>query len=802
MEQPVSIVAKGFRLDEKVVSGIKKLLDEGYGIPYISAYRRDVSGGLDEILIAALRDGIGYFSELEERKREILAALEQKSELTDSLRENIAKCGNRAELEDLYFPYKSKKRTKVEIARKLGLEPLAQRIWAQADDQEDVENICRSYLKPGDEHGEAEILESALAIVAEYIIQSPEVRHDVRDITWREGELYYKRNPKSNRPIPMQSVPEPVSNVSHHRFMELWRSEAREQIILHIKVDENEILKVLDQAVLKNEKSIWRAHLVTTIRDAYERILAGQIEREIVQELKRRADEKAIALIDSNLQTLLLKPPLPGRVVLALSHNSADELQTVVIDQLGRLLEHQTMITPVTVEGKQSLIKFVEDEIGMHNVEAVAVDDSEAGLEIEKLLKMNLENRGLARITVECVKSDVAAILADSDLAREEYPKLYPQARRAISLARRLQDPLAEIAKVDIERLELGQYQKEVDQNLLNQKLKEAVYFSVNRIGVDANSASWPLMACICGLDAAKARAIVEYRRNEGPILTRAQLTQIPGIDEKIFEQSAPFIRVAGDEPLDATPVHPKHYELARRIAADLKKPLTELFGKNNILNAEEIARYIGGDICENDVKGVLRALSKAGHDPRFDVARAKVGREREKSQERKKERQQQPDRPKPVEIEVGMELEGTIRNITEFGVFVDIGGRREGMIHVSELDHRFVKDPNEIVKSGEKVRVKVIEIDDDKKRIKLSRKALLEAPPPVERSPREQEREREQQPRDRERRDSQPPRDFNGNRGSRNQKPVEYKDSGASIGKGRLADLLSGFMEKDKSSK
>jgi len=802
MEQPVSIVAKEFRLDAKVVSGIKQLLDEGYGIPYIAAYRRDVSGGLDELQIAAIRDGIGYFSELEERKREILAALEQKGELTPSLRSGVVNCGNRAELEDLYFPYKSKKRAKVEIARKLGLEPLAQRIWEQGDEQEDVETICRTYLKPGDEHGEAEILESALAIVAEYIVQSPEVRHDVRDITWREGELYYKRNPKCNRPIPMQSVPEPVSGVSHHRFMELWRSEVREQIILHIKVDENEVLKVLDKAVLKNEKSVWRPHLVTTIRDSYERILAGQIEREIVQELKRRADEKAVALIDSNLQALLLKPPLPGRVVLALSHNSADELQTVVIDQLGRLLEHQTMITPVTVEAKQALIKFVEDEIGMHNVEAVAIDDSEAGFEIEKLLKINLENRGLGRITVECVKSDVAAILADSELAREEYPKLYPQARRAISLARRLQDPLAEIVKVDVEKLELGQYQKEVDQNLLNGKLREAVYFSVNRVGADANAASWPYLACICGLDAAAARAIVDYRRNEGPITSRAQLAQIPGIDAKAFEQAAPFIRVAGDEALDATPVHPRHYELARRIAADLKKTLTELFGKNNILNPEEIARYIGGEIGEHDVKCVLRALSKAGHDPRFDVARAKVGREREKSQEHRKERE--PNRPKPVEIEVGMEIEGTVRNVAEFGVFVDIGGRREGMIHVSELDHRFIKDPGEIVKTGDKVRVKVIEIDD-KKRIKLSRKALLEAPPQPERAPREQEREREQPPRERERRerDSQPPREFGGRgRGERNQKPVEYKDSGASIGKGRLADLLSGFMEKEKSSK
>ncbi len=788
MVRPTPILAKELKLEESIVERIKQLLDDGYSIPYIARYRKDDTGAMDEASLFALRDAFGMFAEVDERRLEIMRDLEQKGILDDTLKSAVVACKNRADLEDLFLPFRAKKRTKVEIAKKLGLEPLAERIMAQGDEMEDVDGICRGFLSEGDSDV-SDILESALAIVSEKIAQSHDVRQEVRDVSWREGEIFCRRSSKSTKPIPMSSVPEPLSKVSHHKFIDMWRSQRRDELKMHIKVNETEVLKVLDSVVLKNEKSIWRSHLVTAIRDTYERLLASQIEREIMLALKRRSDEKAISLIESNLQTILLQPPLPGRNVLVLNLNSTDELQIIVLDALGNLFEHQTMISPATVENKQAMLRFVDEVIERHKVEAVAIGDTLNGADICKLVKDHLANNGLGKVRVELMKTDVAEMHSKSDEGSNEYKDLYPTAVKAISIGRRMLDPLSEIIKVDLSRLELGQYQHELDQKLLNNKIEDVAEFCINRVGVCANTANYHMLAYVAGLDSEKARAIVQYRKENDPFESREALKTALDIDEKTFEQMAGFVRVNGDVPLDATAVHPRHYALVEKIAEEQGSDVKGLIGNGKVLSLLDKKKYVGEEIGEAGLDVVVYGLAKAGRDPRFEISSSKPAGAKKKKSDR-------PRRPKarPVEINVGMEIEGTVKNIAEFGVFVDIGGRREGMIHVSELAHAFVRDPNEILQPGDKVKVKVIEIDDDKKRIKLSRKQLLDPPPPEERQERPSQSEGRPRP--------EPRRDRGGRGGRSESRGYAPKEEKNAIASGRMAELLKGMLAKDEKEK
>ncbi|MBE0598215.1 MAG: RNA-binding transcriptional accessory protein [Desulfuromonadales bacterium] len=685
------------------------LFAEGATVPFIARYRKERTGELDEVQVRLIEERLAYFTELEERRETILRSIDEQGKLTPELRARIAAVRQKTELEDLYLPYKPKRRTKATIARERGLEPLADLVAAQALTSGTPQEAALPFVNP--ELGVADAaaaLEGAGHILAERLADDADARAEVRQLTWEEGVLVSEVAPawvaKVSKFEMYYDYREPLKSIPSHRMLAMRRGEKEEVLRLSLLAPEPFILLRLKARLLRGE-SIFRPLLERVADDAYRRLIAPSIEVELRLEAKRRADEAAIAVFADNLRNLLLQPPAGGKRVLGIDPGLRTGAKLAAVDATGRFLGHAT-IYPHTGEAKavaarQELLRLAAEG----EAQMVAVGNGTAGRETELFARLALQEAGRT-LPIVLVNEAGASIYSASDIAREEFPDLDLTIRGAISIARRLQDPLAELVKIDPKSIGVGQYQHDVSQPALKKSLDAVVESCVNWVGVDLNTASWALLSYVSGIGESLARGIVAYRDGHGAFLSRKDLLKVPRFGAKAFEQAAGFLRLRGGaNPLDNTAVHPERYRLVERMAADLGCTVAELTADPQRLGRIELKQYVSDEVGLPTLKDILEELKKPGRDPRAEFQAVAF----------------RDDVREMGDLKEGMILQGTVTNVTAFGAFVDIGVHQDGLVHVSHLANRFIRDPHEAVKVGQIVRVKVLTVDLQRKRIALS---------------------------------------------------------------------------------
>ena len=685
------------------------LLNEGGTVPFIARYRKEQTGELDEVQIRQIEDLLAYHRELTERKSTVLKSIEEQGKLSPELRDRIEACRKKTELEDLYLPYKPKRRTKATIARERGLEPLAELIAAQDLAAGSPARIAAPFVNPelGVPDADAAI-EGAAHILAERLSEDADLRGMVRDLTRDQGvfsaKLLGEGLDREGKFKMYYDYQEPLKSIPSHRMLAMRRGEKDAVLRLVLLAPEEEILGRLKLATIKRE-SIFREILEAAAADAYKRLIAPSIEVELRLEAKTRADEAAIAVFAQNLRNLLLLPPAGGRRVLGIDPGLRTGCKLAAISETGRFLE-QTTIYPHTGGPKAQaagaeLARLVE----RHDCRLIAIGNGTGGRETEIFVRQALKDAGVQAETV-MVNEAGASIYSASEIAREEFPELDLTIRGAISIGRRLQDPLAELVKIDPKSIGVGQYQHDVNQALLKKALDAVVESCVNFVGVDLNSASWALLSYVAGVSENQGRAIVRHRDESGAFPTRQSLLKVARFGPKAFEQAAGFLRIRGGEnPLDNTAVHPENYAVVEKMAADLGVDVTRLVTEPGLSAGIKIERYVTDAVGLPTLTDILKELKKPGRDPREQFQSASF----------------RDDVMTINDLKEGMILQGVVTNVAAFGAFVDIGVHQDGLVHVSQLSHRFMKDPNEAVKVGEIVKVKVLSADPERKRISLS---------------------------------------------------------------------------------
>ena len=685
------------------------LLDEGATVPFIARYRKERTGELDEVQIRALAERLEYFRDLEERKTTVLATIAEQGKLTDTLKVRIDQTRQKTELEDLYLPYKPRRRTKATIARERGLEPLADLIAAQQPTAGTPQEAAAPFVDPEREIPDAEAaLAGAGHILSERLSEDADARAMVRSLSWQEGVIVSRVAPEKAGTVSKFEMyydyREPIRLIPSHRMLAMRRGEKEEVLRLTLEAPEEEIVRRLTGRLIVGE-SIFRPLLESVAPDAYRRLIAPSIEVELRLEAKKIADETAIGVFADNLRNLLLAPPAGGRRVLGIDPGLRTGSKLAAVDGTGRFLEHAT-IYPHTGEGRipqdrRELLRLVQE----HAAEMIAIGNGTAGREMDAFVRATLREAGLS-LPVVMVNEAGASVYSASDLAREEFPELDLTVRGAISIARRLQDPLAELVKIDPKSIGVGQYQHDVNQSALKKALDAVVESCVNFVGVDLNTASWALLASVSGIGESLAKAVVRHRDKEGPFTTRKALLDVPRFGARAFEQAAGFLRIRGGaEPLDNTAVHPERYSLVARMAADLGISVGSLASDPALSGRIELRRYVSEEVGMPTLRDILEELKKPGRDPRagFETATFRE------------------DVREIADLKEGMILQGSVTNVAAFGAFVDIGVHQDGLVHISHLAGRFVKDPHQVVKVGQIVKVKVLSVDPARKRISLS---------------------------------------------------------------------------------
>ena len=693
-----------------------ELLDGGGTVPFIARYRKEVTGNLDEVKVREIEEQLAYFRELAARRETILHSIEEQGKLTDELKARIEKCLDKSELEDLYLPYKPKRRTKATMAREKGLEPLAQYLWAQQKTELRLADYALTFVDT--EKGVAtadEALEGARHIVAEIISEDADLRKALRQLMFDEAVITSR---KSSDAVDEQQkfamyyeYREPVKTIPSHRMLAIRRGETENVLFFLMELEPERAVNLLNSRILRAQGD-WTPQLTLAIDDAWQRLLNSSIQGEIRLELKKRSDADAIAVFRDNLHNLLLSPPAGPVSVLGIDPGLRTGCKLAIVDETGKFLAHDVMYPFTSKSGLEQAAKVMEKLIAAHNVRAIAIGNGTAGRETDQFVRDFLRERKLDNIFAVTVSESGASIYSASDIARQEFPELDLTVRGAISIARRLQDPLSELVKVDPKSIGVGQYQHDVDQRNLQQSLETVIESCVNRVGVDLNTSSWTLLRYVAGVTERTAVNIVKYRDENGRFHSRAQLMKVPGVGPKTFEQAAGFLRIRdGENPLDMTAVHPESYPVVEQIASSLKTPVRELIQRPELLANVDRTQLTAGTFTLNDI---LDELKKPGRDPRdkfvapsFDEGVREI-----------------------ADAQPGMILEGVVTNVTKFGAFVDIGVHQDGLVHISELSNHFIKEPSDAVKVGQIVKVKVLSADVKTKRIALSIKALLEASP------------------------------------------------------------------------
>ena len=706
---PIQLIAQRLNLREKQVEQTIALLDEGATIPFISRYRKEATGGLDEVAVAAVAEQHRQLDELEHRKAFVLETIEAQGALTDELRARITACWDATEIEDIYLPFKPKRRTRAQMAREKGLEPLAQRLLLRPNS--DPEQEAEGFLT--DEVGTVdEALQGARDIIAEQISEDEHSRQTLRRIYSREAVITSKavkgksETPEAAKYRDYFEWSEPLKRCTSHRLLAMRRGES--EGVLRVTITPADDERATEQVARRYVKSGTRAaeQVEMAAGDAYKRLVRPSIETEFAASSKEQADEEAIRVFATNLKQLLLAAPLGQRRIMGIDPGFRTGCKVVCLDAQGALLHNETIYPHPpkneTVRSEQTLRRLLKD----YAVEAVAIGNGTAGRETEEFVR-GLHVEG---VEIFLVSEDGASVYSASATAREEFPDYDVTVRGAVSIGRRLADPLAELVKIDPKAIGVGQYQHDVDAGALKRSLDQTVESCVNAVGVNLNTASAHLLTYVSGLGAALAKKIVEYRTAHGPFGSRRELLKVPRLGAKAFEQCAGFLRIVdGKNPLDNTAVHPERYDIVQHMAADAGLDVPALIADAEARKRLDLKRYCTADVGLPTLTDILAELDKPGRDPR---GKAEVFSFEEGIHS-------------IDDLEIGMILPGVVTNVTNFGAFVDLGIKVKGLVHVSQLADRFVRDPNEVVHVQQQVRVRVLEIDEARGRIALSMKSV-----------------------------------------------------------------------------
>ena len=706
-------IAQTLNLPMRGLVAVIELLDDGGTVPFIARYRKEATGNLDEVQIREIEEKLAYFRDLVERRATILSSIAEQGKLTEELKSRIEATLDKSELEDLYLPYKPKRRTKATMAREKGLEPLALYLWSQQAALEPLESFVTSFVNA--ELGVAtieEALEGARHIVAEWISEDADLRKALRQLMFDEGIVISRKVmdavDEQEKFKMYYEYKEPVKTIPSHRMLAIRRGEGENILYFLIELEPQRPLAVISQHVLR-QPGDWTRQLELAVEDSWQRLLNSSIQAEIRFELKKRSDTEAIQVFRDNLYNLLLAAPAGPISVLGIDPGLRTGCKIAVVDETGKLLAHDVIYPHTSKNGVVEGSKKIEALLQQHSVRAIAIGNGTASRETDAFVRDFLREKNIQDIFSVTVSESGASVYSASDIARQEFPDLDLTVRGAISIARRLQDPLSELVKVDPKSIGVGQYQHDVDQRQLQESLETVIESCVNRVGVDLNTSSWTLLRYVAGITERTALNIVNYRNEKGRFRSRKQVLEVSGIGPKSFEQAAGFLRIRnGDNPLDMTAVHPESYPVVEQIAQSLQTPVDEIIRSPHLLEKVDRNQLSAGSYTLNDI---LEELRKPGRDPRDTfVAPSFHEHVREIS-----------------DVQVGMVLEGVVTNVTKFGAFVDIGVHQDGLVHISELSNRFIKEPSEAVKTGQIVKVKVLSVDTKTKRIALSMKALLE---------------------------------------------------------------------------
>lgn len=740
------LLADEFALQQLHIQNVLDLVAEGATVPFIARYRKERTGEMDEVTLRQVIDRHTYLTELQERKETVLKTIDEQGQLTDELRSKIEACLTKTELEDLYLPYKPKRRTRATIARERGLEPLAEWIKAHNDPgapRVDLELEAAKYVSAEHEIETAQdALQGASDILAEEVAEKAEYRAFIRSHFMQDGffasRIDAEEHPEGSTKYEMyRKFRIRVKDIAPHNMLALRRGETEGVVNFDLEFDEELILRYLETHEIQTEHDNLITFYRTMIKDAFDRLIKHSLIGEVRLEKKKEADVASIINFEANLRELLLASPAGMKPTLGIDPGFRTGCKLAVVDQTGKFITHETIYPHSGDARRKAARETTLNLLRSHQIELIAIGNGTAGRETDQFISEFLPELDSPPVKV-MVNESGASVYSASEAAIDEFPNLDVTVRGAISIARRLQDPLAELVKIDPKSIGVGQYQHDVDQRLLKKKLAETVESCVNFVGVDLNLASKELLGYVSGLTASVAKNIIEYRNSNGAFRNRRQLLDVPRFGPKAFEQASGFLRIRnGDNPLDNSAVHPESYPIVERIAQDLNVPLAHITRVPQKVRGINPQTYVNEQFGLPTLLDIINELQKPGRDPRAEFKYAKF---KEGVMELK-------------DLQEGMVLEGTITNVTNFGAFVDVGVHQDGLVHISEMANRFVKDPTEIVKVGDVVSVKVLAINEELKRINLSMKALQENAPRARKKdrekpkPKEKEKEKEVDP-------------------------------------------------------
>lgn len=701
------LISSALNIRESQIEKTIALLNDGATIPFISRYRKEVTGGLDEVQIADIKEQYDKLIELTKRKETILKTIEEQEKLTPELKSRIENCWNSTELEDIYLPYKPKRQTRAEIARKKGLEALAQALMLQQ--KFDVESKAVAFVK-GDVKDAKEAINGACDIIAEWVSEDEAARNTMRNLFQREAVITSKvvkgKEAEGDKYRDYFDLEERLSRCSSHRILAMRRGESEGFLRINIAPEEDEALERLNRKFVKGVTEA-SEYVGVAVKDAYKRLLKPSIETEFATMSKEVADEEAIRVFVENLRQLLLAAPLGQKRVLGIDPGYRTGCKVVCLDAQGNLLHNETIYPHPPQNESSKAAGKISKMVSTYKIDAIAIGNGTASRETEHFIT---NTRYEKEVQVFVVSENGASIYSASKIAREEFPEYDVTVRGAISIARRLMDPLAELVKIDPKSIGVGQYQHDVDQTKLKRSLDLTVESCVNMVGVNVNTASKHLLTYISGLGPTLAQNIVNYRAENGAFKTRRQLLKVPRMGEKAFEQCAGFLRISdGENPLDNSAVHPESYVVVETMAKDLGCNVKELIENKDLKKNLNLTKYVNDKVGLPTLNDIIEELDKPGRDPRKEIQAFEFD----------------PTIKTIADLREGMILPGIVTNVTNFGCFVDVGIKENGLVHISELADRFVSDPTEIVSLHQYVQVKVLSVDTDRKRVALSMKGL-----------------------------------------------------------------------------
>ena len=707
-ERHISKIALELNINPQQVTAVAMLFEEGATVPFIARYRKEVTGSLDEVIITSIRERLNQLQDLDKRREAILLSLQERNLLTDELKKKIMSAETMTTLEDIYLPFRPKRRTRATIAKEKGLEPLANIIFKQEESTVPMTEAMPFIDSEKGVNSQEEALSGARDIIAEWINENQEARERMRALYFEKGMFSSKtvagKETEGAKYKDYFEWEEPVAAAPSHRILAMRRGEKEEFLSLRISPPEDMALSLLDSLFVKGE-SPSSLQVMEAVHDSYSRLLSFSMETEIRLETKKRADETAIRVFSDNLRELLLTSPLGQKRIMGIDPGIRTGCKIVCMDRQGNLLHYETIFLSSSEEARNAAAVAIVRLCEKYQIEAIAIGNGTAGRDTEAFVK----TLGLpGEIQTVMVNESGASVYSASEVARNEFPDLDISYRGSVSIGRRLMDPLAELVKLDPKSIGVGQYQHDVNQQALKQSLDDVVISCVNAVGVEVNTASEELLTYVSGLGPQLAKNIIAFRKENGPLSSRYDLKKVHRLGPKAYEQAAGFLRIRdGQNPLDASAVHPESYPIVEAMAGDLDCSVSDLIADGNLRKKIDLSRYVTAAVGMPTLTDILQELAKPGRDPRRQFEEMKFADGVEKIEDLKQ----------------GMRLNGIVTNVTAFGAFVDIGVHQDGLVHVSQLADRFVKDPQEVVKVNQRVSVTVLEVDLARNRISLSMK-------------------------------------------------------------------------------